>query len=169
MIEAILATDRKGLIGAAGKLPWRCPVDLRRFRRITMGRTVLMGRQTYESLPAPLAGRRVVVVSRRGFASPPGVLVVPSPAEAIGRVGAAGLIVAGGAEVYAATEPDWNQLYLTIVEGEYEGDRYFRPDLDRWRLDRETCVASGADGSPACRFLEFTRPAGSNQPERSES
>lgn len=134
---AIAAMDEGRIIGVRGDLPWRLPEDLRRFAGLTRGHTVLMGRKTFESLPPahkPLKDRRNVVVSRRTGA------VEGFPEVAVWSDARAGLErcrrgeeslpsdivwVIGGGEVYEATLPEWDEVYLTLVSGRHEGDTFF--------------------------------------------
>lgn len=129
-ISIIAAVAENGVIGRGGQLPWRLPNDLRRFKQITMGHTVIMGRRTWESIGRPLPGRRMVVVSRQpGYKTNRAEVEVASSLEkalqkaaAVGEVEA---LVIGGAELYKAAFPLADRLYLTIVMSEVEGDTYF--------------------------------------------
>ena len=142
VVSLIVAMDASGAIGVGGRLPWRIPEDLRRFRRLTMGGTLIMGRKTYQSLKTPLEGRRTVVLTRDpGFRAVGEVQVCHSVADALGCASptAEGLrrevFVVGGAEVYAAFLGRADRLYLTAVEGTFEGDTFFPPvDWSEWRL-----------------------------------
>lgn len=150
MITLIAAVARNGVIGSANALPWHLPEDLKHFRQLTTGHAVVMGRKTWESLPAkfrPLPGRLNIVVTRNAGYVAPGATVVTS-LEAAHKVGAGGtaLFVIGGAELYAHALPLAQRLELTEIDAEFAGDAYF-PAVDRsqWReVARETGV--GADG-----------------------
>lgn len=150
MITLIAAVARNGVIGSANALPWHLPEDLKHFRQLTTGHAVVMGRKTWESLPAkfrPLPGRLNIVVTRNAGYVAPGATVVTS-LEAARKVGAGGtaLFVIGGAELYAHALPLAERLELTEIDAEFAGDAYF-PAVDRsqWReVARETGV--GADG-----------------------
>ena len=128
----LAACARNGVIGREGHLPWRLPEDLRRFRRLTLGRTVLMGRKTFESLGKPLDGRDNWVLSRDAGYAPAGTRVFRSLDEAIRAGGSGELMVIGGAELYRQTLPLAARLELTEVHAEVEGDTRF-PDFDRRR------------------------------------
>lgn len=155
-ISLIVAMDRNGVIGRDGDVPWRLPTDLRTFRTITMGKPVVMGRKTWESLPAPLAGRtNIVVTSRRDYQAEEGV-VVHSPDEALARAraeagGSGEVVVAGGATIYRQFLPVADRIYMTLVEVEVPGggDTYF-PSVDWgvWKTAYELCVDDPEDEHP---------------------
>lgn len=137
MITLIAAVAKNGVMGAKGTLPWHLPADLQRFKQLTLGGTVLMGRKTFESLPAkfrPLPGRRNVVLTRQVGWRHEGVKVVGSLDEALRLVGDEVLWVAGGAEIYALALPLAQRLELTEIEAEVAGDTFF-PAWNRaqWR------------------------------------
>lgn len=134
MISLIVAMDRKRLIGRDGDLPWRLPNDLRHFKRLTVGKTVLMGRRTWVSLGRPLPERENWVLTRdRSFAAP-GCRVFHALGDALAAHGGGELMVIGGAELYRQTLPQADRIYLTEVDAELSGDTYF-PELDpgQWR------------------------------------
>jgi dihydrofolate reductase len=139
----IAAVARNGTIGKGNRLPWRLPADLRRFKSITMGHHLLMGRKTFESAGA-LPGRITIVVTRRGLESPPpGVIVAGSFDRALELARAAGeeeVFVAGGAEIYREALDRADRLYLTRIDADFAGDTSF-PEIDpeRWRtVETET-------------------------------
>lgn len=131
-LTAIAAVARNGVIGAQGDLPWRLPADLRRFKALTTGHVLVMGRKTFESIGRALPGRTTIVVTRQPGWSADGVRVASSVDDAL--VAAAELgpetFVAGGAEIYAQTLARADRLELTEVHAEPEGDTFF-PELDR--------------------------------------
>lgn len=134
-IALVVARARNDVIGRNGGLAWKISDDLKRFREITLGKPVIMGRKTYDSIGRPLPERVNIVVTRRGGAID-SVLVAASLDEAL-RLGAEAaahldteeICVIGGAEIYAATLPLANRIYLTEVEAEIEGDTLF-PAID---------------------------------------
>jgi len=135
-ITLIAAMARNRVIGRDNGLPWRLPDDMKFFMRSTVGRTVLMGRRTFESLPGgPLKNRRNVVLTRRTDYRPEGCEVVHSVGETLARYGDGELMVAGGAEVYRLFLPYADRMLLTEVEAEVEGDAFF-PEWDpaEWTL-----------------------------------
>ncbi len=126
----IAAMDRNRLIGVENRLPWRLPADLAHFKRVTMGKPVIMGRHTFESLGRPLPGRLNIVVSRDPGFTAGGCTVVHSLEEALAVASRhEEIMVIGGASFYAQTLPRARRLYLTLIEGEFEGDTFF-PVLD---------------------------------------
>jgi len=133
-------------------LPWRIPEDLKRFKRLTMDKPLLMGRRTYESIGRPLPGRRMVVLTRTGASFGAEVLVAASLTDALSLVtDAEEVMVAGGAEVYAAALPLARKMHLTRVHDEVAGDAMFPPyDPTRWR--RVCAREHPADDRHAHRF-----------------
>ena len=120
-VTIIAAVARNGVIGAAGDIPWTLPGEQARFKATTMGHVLVMGRATYESIGRPLPGRTTIVVTRQEDWQPEGGL--PD-----------GLLVAGGAQVYAAALPVTDALVMTWVDAEPEGDTFFpQVDWDEWR------------------------------------
>ena len=127
MISYVVAVSKNGVIGREGGLPWHISSDLKRFKEITMGKPVVMGRKTWESLPRkPLPGRRNIVITRqRGFA-PEGAEVAATPEEALALCGdAPEVAIIGGGEIYRLFWPLVDRLYLTEVDLEVEGDTHF--------------------------------------------
>jgi dihydrofolate reductase len=129
-VSIIVATDDRGGIGRDGQLPWRLPDDLQRFKRITMGKPVVMGRRTWESIGRPLPGRRNIVISGRpGFAAP-GATVAGSLDEALRAAGdVPEVCVIGGAEIYRLALPLAQEIHLTRVHALVDADAFF-PALD---------------------------------------
>jgi len=152
-ISIIAALARNRVIGRGGELPWRIAEDLKRFKSLTMGHPVIMGRRTYESIIAisgkPLPGRDNIVITRTAGYSAPGCRVVHTFEEALAAAAGAGdAFVIGGADIYAIALPRAQQLYLTEIDAEFEGDAFF-PEFDRgaWReLSRESHRVQGPSG-----------------------
>lgn len=134
LISLIVAMDEASVIGRDNALPWHLPEDLKRFKTITMGKPILMGRKTFESIGKPLPGRRNVVLTRARDWHRDGVDAVHSLDEAIARAGdAAELVVIGGEEVFRLALPLAKRVYLTEVHAQVEGDAMFPPfDRSRW-------------------------------------
>lgn len=156
-VVLVAAVARNGVIGARGKLPWHLPEDLAHFKRTTLGRPIVMGRRTWDSLGRALPGRRNVVVTRRADFPAPGAETASTLQEAIARcAGADAVFVIGGAELYRAALPLADAMELTEIGRDYEGDTRF-PDWDRadWRIARQDPHAS-ADGVPF-RFVRYER------------
>ena len=156
-IVAALACN--GVIGRGGALPWHLPDDLRRFKALTMGRPVLMGRRTFESIGKPLPGRRNLVLTRGEGRLPAGVDRVTSIPAAIALCGAVPEVcVIGGAEVYRQALPLTTHLELTLVDTVLEGDVHFPPlDMAEWReLERHAHPADERHAWPMS-FLSLER------------
>jgi len=133
-LALIAAVARNGTIGRGNTIPWRLPEDLQHLRRVTMGCPVIMGRKTWDSLPTrfrPLPGRRNIVVTRKPAWRAEGAEAVPSLDAALAlAAGADKAFVIGGSELYAAALPSADELVLTEIERDFEGDVYF-PAWDR--------------------------------------
>ena len=137
-ISFVVAMDRNRLIGQGSGLPWRLPDEIRRFKEITMGHPVLMGRKTYETIPQkfrPLPGRTNIILTRQQEYDAPGCIVVHSLQEALSAVSPEEeLMVIGGSQLFDALLPIVDRLYLTEIDDEYEGDVYFPAlDMNQWR------------------------------------
>jgi dihydrofolate reductase len=140
-VTLVVAMDRRGVIGQAGGLPWRLPDDLKRFKALTLGKTVIMGRKTYESIGRPLPQRRNIVISRRDSWVATGIERAGSLAAALALCAEEReVMVIGGAEIYRAALPLANKIELTRVEADVAGDTEFPPlTLADWReTARET-------------------------------
>ncbi|MDR2894897.1 MAG: dihydrofolate reductase [Alistipes sp.] len=133
MGSIIVAVSRGGVIGAAGRMPWHIAEDLRYFKRVTLGSTVVMGRRTFASLGRPLPGRLNVVVTRDEGFSAEGVVVAHSLEEALAAHPDA--FVIGGGDIYRQALPLVDRLYVTRIEADFEGDTRF-PEWNEadWRL-----------------------------------
>jgi dihydrofolate reductase len=133
---AALASNR--VIGRDNQLPWRIPGDLPRFKALTLGQTLVMGRKTFDAIGRPLPGRQTVVVTRNRNHAVPGVEVAHSLEGALAKVETAEAFVAGGGELYAQALAHADRLLLTEIDAPFEGDAFF-PDFDRsrWRVTEE--------------------------------
>ena len=126
MLALVAAVADNGVIGRDNRLPWHLPADLAHFKRLTLGKPILMGRRTWESLPGPLPHRRNIVLTRDPAYRAEGCTVVHSLDEAIAVAGlVAELLIVGGAALYAETLPWAGRLYLTLVHARVEGDTRF--------------------------------------------
>ncbi len=136
-LTLIAAVARNGVIGKDNALPWHLPADLRHFKALTSGHTVIMGRKTWESLPEkfrPLPGRQNIVVTRNAGYAASGASVVTSLADAVAAASDSEAFVIGGAELYVAALPLADRLQLTEIDADYEGDTWFPPrDPQQWR------------------------------------
>ena len=148
-IAIIAAVARNGVIGLRNRMPWHLPEDLKRFRRLTLGHAVIMGRRTFESIGKPLAGRNNIVVTHSPDWARPGCHAAHSLEAALAGVREPqDAFVIGGAQIYALALPIASRLYMTEIERDFEGDAFF-PEFDhsRWReASRESRVLDGAGG-----------------------
>jgi dihydrofolate reductase len=153
IVALIAAVCENGVIGKDNALPWRISEDLKRFKSLTLGHPVVMGRKTYESIGKPLPKRRNIVLTRDPGWSAEGAERAGSLAEAVemaARSGAEKLFIIGGEKVYRDALPHADLLYLTKVSGAYEGDAFFPPfDASRFEeVEREE-----REGPPAFAFV----------------
>jgi dihydrofolate reductase len=161
VVSLIVARDRHGAIGRDGGLPWHLPSDLRRFRELTTGHAVVMGRRTFDSLPAavrPLPDRRNIVLSRDpGYRLPEPVVVHRSLDDALAETGGQCFVI-GGAQIYALAVPRADRLYVTDVESEAGGDVFFPPLAEEdWRCVEESALQH--ENGHAFRFRVLERAA----------
>jgi dihydrofolate reductase len=162
-ISIVVAVAANGVIGRDNALPWHLPADLRHFREITLGKPVVMGRRTYESIGRPLQGRVNIVVTRRPAFRAPGCVVVNSAEAALRAArGAAEVMVIGGATLYAELLPRATRIYLTLVHAVMDGDTRF-PELpgDEWvEAEREDHEPDARNPCPfSFLLLERRTPA----------
>jgi dihydrofolate reductase len=146
-ISIIAAVSRNHAIGRKNRMPWRLPEDLKRFRRLTLGHAVVMGRRTFDSIGKPLPGRDNIVVTRSREWSHPGCRAANSMEAALASTSQE-VFVIGGAEIYLLALPRAARLYLTEIERDFDGDAFF-PEFDRsrWReVSRESRVLGGPEG-----------------------
>jgi dihydrofolate reductase len=152
MISFHIARADNGVIGVDGRLPWHIRADLKRFKAQTLGRAMVMGRRTFDSFPAPLPGRRHIVLTRDPAWSAPGAEVAHSPAEALALAGDDAAVI-GGAEIFALFTPD--RVELTEVHAAPAGDAVV-PPFTGWReIFREDHAAEG--DRPAYSFVTLVR------------
>ena len=148
ILSLIAAIARNGVIGIDNRLPWHLPADLKHFKALTTGNTVIMGRKTWESLPEkfrPLPGRRNIVVTRNAAFRAEGALVAASLPAAVALAASGMAFVIGGAELYAAALPLADRLDLTEIDADYAGDtRFPERDPKQWR---ETAREAQADAA----------------------
>jgi dihydrofolate reductase len=164
-IVLVAAVAENGVIGRGNGLPWRLKSDLAHFRRLTMGKPVVMGRKTFHSIAKPLPGRTIVVVSRdRAFAAP-GIVVAPSLEAALAaahgdalRRGTGEIIIAGGGDIYAQAMALAARLHITYIHRAVDGDAYF-PPIDRriWHEIARDEHAAAAGDDAAFAFVTYER------------
>ena len=157
-ITLVLARAANGVIGADGKMPWHLPADLRRFKQLTMGRPMIMGRKTFDSLPAILEGRRHIVLTRDPEWQDEGAEPVATIEEALKLANAPHVMVIGGAEIYRLFLPLADRIELTEVALEPTGNAIIDyPAAADWlEAAREDHPADDA-GRPAYSFVTLTR------------
>jgi dihydrofolate reductase len=164
LISLIVAMAQNGVIGRDNSLPWRLPEDLKRFRAYTLGKPILMGRKTFESLGRPLPGRTNLVLTRARSWSADGVIVVHSVEEALMQAAASDeLVVIGGAEIYRLVLPVARRIYLTHVHADVPGDITF-PEFDSTQWADVECSSQPADDEHAYP-LTFVTLERRNAPE----
>ncbi|MDJ0711905.1 MAG: type 3 dihydrofolate reductase [Woeseiaceae bacterium] len=159
MITLIVAASANHVIGAQGDLPWRLSDDLKRFKAITMGKPIVMGRKTWESIGRPLPGRQNIVITRQSGFVAEGCDAVGSVAEALAAAGdAAEIMVIGGSQIYELFLPEAHRIYLTRVHAEVKGDAFF-PELNeaQWRLVEEEHRKADERNEHAFSFQHYER------------
>ncbi len=155
----VVAVARNGVIGRDNKLPWRLPADLAHFKKVTMGRPIVMGRKTYQSIGRALSGRKNIVITGNPNFAAPGCVVVSSLEEAWKAAGDADeACVIGGTTLFAETLPIADVIHLTEVEADVPGDTFF-PEFDRGGWNEKEIARHPADERHAypMRILELTR------------
>ncbi|MBN1957561.1 MAG: dihydrofolate reductase [Desulfuromonadales bacterium] len=155
LIAMIAAMAENRVIGHHGKLPWSLPTDLERFKQLTWGHTLVMGRHTYESIGRPLPGRHTIILSRDSLFQAPGCVVAPDIPTALTLAQSADqLFVCGGADIYRQILPITERLHLTQIAAEFSGDRVF-PEIPQgdFRLIESTWV----EDCYAYRYSVFER------------
>jgi dihydrofolate reductase len=159
LVSIIAAMDRNRLIGNKNQLPWHLPADLAHFKKVTMGKPVIMGRKTFESIGRPLPGRTNIVLTRSADFHAENVLVAQSLQQALEySAGNDEVMIIGGSSIYELALQEADRLYMTYIQGNYQGDAWF-PDFDpgQWRV-----IASEehtADEKNLCdyRFVTYER------------
>lgn len=156
-IFLVVAVTTNGVIGAGGTMPWHIPADFRRVKSLTMGKPLVMGRKTFESLPGVLPGRRHIVITRDPAWQTEGAEAAHSLDEALHLANAPHIVIFGGAEIYAQALPRAHRIELTEIHAEIPGDTLMPPLGEGWRETfREEHAAEGA--RPAFAFVTLLRP-----------
>ena len=157
-ITLIVARAQNGVIGRDGKLPWHLPADLKRFKTLTMGSAMIMGRKTFESLPGLLPGRRHIVLTRDMEWHSEGAEVAHDVDEAVKMAGNDRISVIGGADIFALFSPLAARVELTEVEADVAGDTFIADPRDAGEF-REISAEehTASDGRPAFRFVTLER------------
>jgi dihydrofolate reductase len=164
-VTLVVAVAENGIIGREGNLPWRIPSDLKTFRRMTMGKPVVMGRKTFQSIGKPLDGRDNIVVTRDPLFAADGVSTMSSLAEALTLAkglartrGVDEVMVIGGAEIFNAALPYAQRMYWTEIHASPAGDVSFaRPDPEIWREVRREPLPRGEKDDHAATLTVLER------------
>lgn len=155
MITLILARARNGVIGRDGQLPWHLPADLKHFKALTMGQPMVMGRKTFDSFPAPLPGRRHIVLTRDPHWSAPGAEVAQDVDGALALAGEGPVAVIGGAEIFALFLDRADRIELTEIDAAPDGDAVV-PPFTGWHETARTEHPAEGD-RPAYAFVTLAR------------
>jgi dihydrofolate reductase len=159
IVSIIAAVGRNGAIGADGGLPWRLSSDLKRFRALTMGKPLVMGRKTFESIGRPLPGREIIVVTRDPGWTQEGARIAPGLDEALALAGdAPEVMIGGGGEIYRLAWARADRLYLTRVDVAPDADVLFPAvDAAQWRERRREAGVRGANDEADFVYVEYER------------
>ena len=159
MISLIVAASSNGVIGVDGDLPWRLPDDLKRFKALTTGKPVIMGRKTWDSIGRPLPNRQNIVITRNPAFEAEGCDIVATPEQAIAAAGDSDeLMIIGGGAIYAIFLDKATRIYLTRVHTEIDGDTFFPgPDPEVWVEVSSTAHPADERHSAAFDFIDYVR------------
>ncbi|MGX2028634.1 MULTISPECIES: dihydrofolate reductase [Methylocaldum] len=159
-ISLIVAMGENRVIGVDNRMPWHLSADLKRFKQITMGKPLVMGRRTHESIGRPLPGRKnIVLTSDRAYVAP-GCVVVHTLRDALGEADADEVMVIGGSSLYETLLPKADRLYLTLIHREFVGDTFF-PEFEwkEWSEIERLDVTDDPDSGLSYSFLVLERKA----------
>jgi len=158
IISLIAALDKNRLIGSENAMPWHLPADFKHFKEVTMGKPVVMGRKTFESIGRPLPGRQNIVISRSGF-SADGIISADSVDSALKLSGEVDeVMIIGGANIYQQLIDKADRLYLTHVDAECKGDAWFPAfDLSEWDIARQETVGADEKNNFSFTFINYER------------
>lgn len=154
MIALIVAYDRDKVIGKDGKIPWRLEGEQKRFRRLTLGNVVIMGRKTYEEIGRPLPERETVVISKTAKFDAENCRTAVSLEEALKMAGDRDVFISGGAALYAEALPLCEKLFITEIDASFDGDVFF-PHFDETAYKKE--VEERTDGDIPYTYLTYTK------------
>jgi len=160
-ISLIAAMDRNRLIGSDNELPWHLPADFAYFKAVTMGKPILMGRKTFESIGRPLPGRTNIVMTRDSALQIEGVVCVTDMDQAVEQAGdAEELMVIGGSTIYEMLLPQADRLYITYVDGDFEGDTWFPVFSEAdWLKVESSSHPADEKNDYSCEFVTYERRA----------
>jgi dihydrofolate reductase len=159
IISIIVAIAQNNVIGNNNQLIWHIPGDLKRFKSITMGHTVVMGRKTFESIGKPLPGRKNVVISRQTNFKAEGCLVYNSLDKALDSLKNEGeIFIIGGGEIYRLAMPISHKIYLTKIHKDFPGDTFF-PEIpmEDWEITHEELISDGVKADFSYSYIDLER------------
>ncbi len=154
MISLIVAYDKNRVIGNNGRIPWNIPGEQKRFRDLTIGNVVIMGRRTFEEIGRPLPGRTTIVISKSADFTGENCFTARSLSEAIKIAGDRDIFISGGAALYAEALPLCERLYITEIDSEFEGDTFF-PFFDESLYKKE--IAASVSGEIPYIYITYTK------------
>jgi len=159
LVSIIAAMDRNHLIGNKNQLPWHLPADLAHFKQVTMGKPIIMGRKTFESIGRPLPGRTNIIMTRSADFHAEGVLVAHSLEQALDFASAEEeVMIIGGSTIYELALPRADRLYMTYVENACEGDAWFPEfDIERWHVIDSEQHAADEKNHSNYRFVTYQK------------
>lgn len=156
MISLIVAMSENGVIGRDNKLPWHIPADMERFKRLTWGNTVIMGRKTHESIGKPLPGRQNIILTNQTGYKAKGCEIAHNIEQAVG-LAKQSIFVIGGAQIYQLFMPLVTKIHLTVVPTKIEGDAFFDFDRKVFVLSGGITFIFGPKGQEICNFSTYTK------------
>ena len=158
-VSLLVAMARNRVIGRDNRIPWHLPADLERFKALTMGHHIVMGRKTWESINRLLPGRTTVIVTRNAQFRVAGAKIARSIEDALRQCGDdSEIFVIGGEQIFRAALPYAQRMYLSAIDADVAGDTYMPPiDLSEWRLTHEEVQAAEPPSGLAWRFLVYDR------------
>jgi dihydrofolate reductase len=158
MLSAVVAMSENRVIGKDNKLPWHMPADLAHFKKITLGKPIIMGRKTYESIGRPLPGRRNLILTRDKSWVMAGCEVFHSVDAVLAALEGHDASVIGGAEIFSAFMPSIEKLYLTVIHFQCEGDAFLPAlDLQKWQITSKETHAADAANPYAYTFFAYQK------------
>jgi dihydrofolate reductase len=156
-LTAIVAATAQNVIGLDGDMPWRLSSDLRRFKALTMGGVMLMGRKTFDSIGRPLPGRKTVVLTRNRDWTAQGVETAVDPESALAKIGNLQGFVVGGAEIYRLLMPYCDRVLLTRVWSQVAGDTRLEIDLENFQIHGRMRIPAGLRDDVPTEFQDWRR------------
>jgi dihydrofolate reductase len=157
-VSLIVAMGRNRVIGADNKMPWHLSADLRRFKQITLGKPIVMGRRTHESIGRPLPGRKNIVLTSDRYYAAPGCTVVHGLEEALEAADADEVMIIGGSSLYREFLPRAERIHLTLIHREFAGDTFF-PEFDsrEWHEAERLDVDDDPDSGLSYSFIRLEK------------